>query len=310
MTTTEPQAAPRLEPGPDGGPAAEPAPRRRAAWLPRLHEAVVASRTSRGRGRLWRLLAPLVFVLAGAMFVASAATADGTDIRGGRITDLAGLAESEADQLEELRNEQARLTAEVESLTEALRDTAEPAVVTEARELRRPAGLDPVSGPGLTVTLSDAPEAVLDTAETDVNNLVVHQQDIQAVVNALWAGGAEAMTVQGQRVVSTTGIRCVGNTVVLHDVPYAPPYVISAIGPTDAMLESIYASPYIGFYLEVVERYQLGWELEVESELQMPGYVGSTAVEYARPTGEGAAVPDELADDAAALGASATAGQG
>ena len=52
----------------------------------------------------------------------------------------------------------------------------------------------------------------------------MHQQDIQAVVNALWAGGAEAMTIQGQRVISTTGIKCVGNTVVLHGVPYSPPY--------------------------------------------------------------------------------------
>ena len=83
----------------------------------------------------------------------------------------------------------------------------------------------------MTITLTDAPDAVQDSvAEDDVSNLVVHQQDIQAVANALWAGGAEAMTIQGQRVVSTTGIRCVGNSVVLHDVPYAPPYVIRAIG--------------------------------------------------------------------------------
>jgi uncharacterized protein YlxW (UPF0749 family) len=142
------------------------------------------------------------------------------------------------------------------------------------------------------VTLSDAPDAVMDTAETADSNLVVHQQDIQAVVNALWAGGAEAMTVQGQRVVSTTGIRCVGNTVVLHDVPYAPPYVISAIGPTDEMLRSINESRYIGFYLEVVERYQLGWQLEVEPRIEMPGYVGSTALEHARPAGLSAADDD------------------
>ena len=66
------------------------------------------------------------------------------------------------------------------------------------------------------------------------------------MANALWAGGAEAMTIQGQRVVSTTGIKCVGNTVVLHGVPYSPPYRISAIGPTGEMLASVNASPYIG----------------------------------------------------------------
>ena len=265
----------------------------RAAWHDRLRNAVTAAGTSRSRPVWWRLLAPATFVLAGALFVASANTAGGTDIRGGRITDLAGLAQAEADQLEELRNEQARLAAEVEALTEQL--TGSTSEITEsARALREPAGLAPVRGPGLTVTLADAPDVVIESAETDINNLVVHQQDIQAVVNALWAGGAEAMTVQGQRVVSTTGIRCVGNTVVLHDVPYAPPYVISAIGPTDQMLAAIDESPYIGFYLEVVEQYQLGWDLRLEEELEMPGYVGSTALDHARPAGLAADTDDAI----------------
>jgi len=74
-------------------------------------------------------------------------------------------------------------------------------------------------------------------AGVDDDDLVVHQQDIQGVVNALWSGGAEALTIQGQRVIATTGIKCVGNTVVLHGVPYAPPYVIEAIGD-QAALES------------------------------------------------------------------------
>lgn len=257
----------------------------RARWHERLRGAVRTAGATRS-GPAWRFLAPATFVLAGTLFVASANTAGGTDIRGGRITDLAGLAQAEAEQLEELRDEHARLAAEVEELSAQL--TGSPSeIVRRARALRGPAGLEPVHGPGLTVTLTDAPDEVIESAETDINNLVVHQQDIQAVVNALWAGGAEAMTVQGQRVVSTTGIRCVGNTVVLHDVPYAPPYVISAIGPTDQMLAAIDASPYIGFYLEVVEQYQLGWDLDVESDLQMPGYVGSTELEHARPAEAG-----------------------
>ncbi len=84
-------------------------------------------------------------------------------------------------------------------------------------------------GPAVRVTLTDAP---VDFAPPGVNGdlLVVHEQDIQQVVNALWAAGAEAMTIQGQRVISTTAVKCVGNTVVLHGVPYAPPYVITSIG--------------------------------------------------------------------------------
>ena len=91
-----------------------------------------------------------------------------------------------------------------------------------------------MTGPTVSVTLDDAPSSVAANG-VDADLLVVHQQDIQAVVNALWSGGAEAMTIQGQRVISTTGIKCVGNTVVLHGVPYAPPYVISAIGDQDRL---------------------------------------------------------------------------
>src|SRR3954451_15556433 len=115
------------------------------------------------------------------------------------------------------------------------------------------------------------------------SELLVHQQDIQAVVNALWAGGAEAMTIQGQRVVATTGIKCVGNTVVLHGVPSSPPYRISAIGPTQTLLSTVSESPYIKFYLEVVRQSGLGWDVKVNPVLRLPGYDGATELEFARP---------------------------
>ena len=85
------------------------------------------------------------------------------------------------------------------------------------------------------------------------DELVVHQQDIQAVVNALWAGGAQAMTIQGQRVISTTGIKCVGNTVMLHGVPYSPPYRIAAIGNVAALQASLDNSDYVDAYLTFVD---------------------------------------------------------
>jgi uncharacterized protein YlxW (UPF0749 family) len=258
-------------------------------WRQRLAQASVARlRSYRSRSMLWRLAAPTVFILAGALFVTSAVSSGGTDLSGtaGRIGDLGGLAAAETRDLEELRAQQAKLAQEVDALTEALGETNPNSAHQQAEALRGPAGLDPVTGPGLTITLTDAPEAIADTVDDDdIDNLVVHQQDIQAVANALWAGGAEAMTIQGQRVVSTTGIRCVGNSVVLHDVPYAPPYRISAIGPAGDMLEALNDSPFIGFYLESVAAYQLGWDVDIEPDLDFPGYAGSTGLSYARPAG-------------------------
>lgn len=274
---------------PDPGP-------HRPDWRARVRAAAAAAGRVRGnRALLWRGAGPLVFAVAGTLFVTSWVSSGGEDLRAGRYDDLPGLAAAQARELESLREQQQELAAEVDDLTAGLSDSiGAREAQREARAAERPAGLAAARGPGVTITLTDAPDAVADSITDNVNNLVVHQQDIQAVVNALWAGGAEAMTIQDQRVVSTTGIRCVGNTVVLHDVPYAPPYVIRAVGPTAQMLTSVNESPYIGFYLQAVAAYQLGWDVQVEPDLQLPGYAGSIELDYARPAGGGVA---ELPDD-------------
>jgi uncharacterized protein YlxW (UPF0749 family) len=143
-----------------------------------------------------------------------------------------------------------------------------------------------VHGPAITVVLSDAPKDEIDSAvengEVTADQLVVHQQDIQAVVNALWAGGAEAMTLQKQRVISTTGIKCVGNTVVLHGVPYAPPYEITAIGDLDALQDSLDASEYVDGYKTYVDAYNLGYEVSTDPDVTMPPYQGGINLRYAK----------------------------
>ena len=241
------------------------------------------TRTYRTRSMVWRLLAPAVFLFAGALFVTSMVSSQGTDLRAGRYDDLEGLANAQAKDLAALRARTATLTAEVDRLTKDLGSTGADAAQREVAALEGPAGLAPVRGPGVTITLNDAPDDALAAAGDDVSDLIVHQQDIQAVANALWAGGAEAMTIQGQRVVATTGIKCVGNTVVLHGVPYSPPYRISAIGPTQTMLSTVAASPYIQFYLEIVRQSGLGWDVKSNELLHLPGYEGATDLEFARP---------------------------
>ncbi len=253
----------------------------------RLSAAFAArTRTYRSRALVWRVLGPAVFVVAGSLFVTSMVSSQGADLRAGRYDDLDGLANAQSKDLERLRVEAADLTAEVDRLTAGLGTVGGQAERKKARALEGPAGLSAVHGPGVTITLDDAPDDALAAAGDDlttVSNLLVHQQDIQAVVNALWAGGAEAMTIEGQRVVSTTGIKCVGNVVILHGVPYSPPYDISAIGPTGQMLSSVTSSPYIQLYLQVVEDSGLGWKVAEQDDIDMPGYHGSTELEFARP---------------------------
>jgi uncharacterized protein YlxW (UPF0749 family) len=111
-------------------------------------------------------------------------------------------------------------------------------------------------------------------ASDNADDLVVHQQDVQAVVNALWAGGAEAMTLMGQRVISTSAVRCVGNTVVLHGRVYSPPFVVEAIGDRDAMRDALRAEPGVALYKTFVDRYGLGYSVHSSDQLALPPYDG------------------------------------
>jgi uncharacterized protein YlxW (UPF0749 family) len=245
------------------------------------------SRTYRNRGLVWRVMVPTVFLFAGALFVTSAVSSDGTDLRAGRYGDLSTVVSQATEEADELRNERNALAREVEALTAELSETGVSKAQQRVDGLRVPSGMAAMTGPGLTVELDDASAEDIDAAtEVDPNMLVVHQQDIQAVVNAMWAGGAEAMTIQGQRVISTTGIKCVGNTVVLHGIPYSPPYVIEAVGDPASMLTAINESPYIDIYLDYVDRYGLGWDVVPHSEIEVPAYEGSLELQYARPVGD------------------------
>src|ERR1700712_3523382 len=233
----------------------------------------------------WRLAAVVVFVLAGGLFVTTSLDSHGLDLRGSSVTDLDTVVRQERQRTDDLQRQVADLNRLVDSLGKQVDDQQVTQVQRQVDALKGPAGLEPVHGPALTVTLSDAPQSDVDRALKDggtpADQLVVHQQDIQAVVNALWSGGAEAMTLQRQRVVSTTGIKCVGNTVVLHGVPYAPPYEITAIGDLDSLRVSLDSSDYVAGYKTYVDTHHLGYEVSTDDDVAMPAYDGTSGLRYA-----------------------------
>lgn len=233
--------------------------------------------------RLARSASVIVMALAGLMMTTAAINSRGHDLRPERDTDMATLVRSQASHNAALQKEAAGLRAQVEDLSKADQTPgATSSVISSASALAPSVGLEAVSGKALRVTLDDAPLSE-NPDGVDANMLVVHQQDIQMVVNTLWSGGAEAMTIQGQRVISTTAVKCVGNTVVLHGVAYAPPYVIEAIGDLNAMQKALDTSEAVRIYKEYVSAYQLGWSVERAGQVTMPAYTGAVAVSHATP---------------------------
>ena len=233
----------------------------------------------------WRVGTPLVVLLCGALFVVSAHNSQGTDLRPGRYTDLASLVDSEARDYRALQQRVKDLNGDVATLTNQVNDSEVRRYQRRIQKLEDPAGLVPRTGPGVTVTLSDAPEEVINNTTRDLNYLVVHQQDIQAVVNAMWKAGATAVTVQGQRVVTTTGIKCEGNAVQLQGVPYSQPYRISAVGDQTALLNAIDSDRYLQVYRAQAAdpSISVGWQLQLEDSITAPAYDGLLDLNYAKP---------------------------
>jgi uncharacterized protein YlxW (UPF0749 family) len=226
----------------------------------------------------------VLFAIAGLLFVSSAVTARGTDLRSEQVGGLRQLIERRADDISRGQREVARTRAEVDALTLRINTPALLAQQRRAEDLQAAAGLLPAQGSALRVALDDAPRTIGTPLPDDVfpDDLVVHQQDVQAVVNALWRGGATAMQIMDQRVLSTSAVRCVGNTLILQGRVYSPPFVITAIGDVNRMRSSLDGDLDVQTYLEFVSLYGLGWKVEQLESALIPAWEGGITLRRAR----------------------------
>ncbi|GMA41686.1 DUF881 domain-containing protein [Mobilicoccus caccae] len=246
---------------------------------------------TRARRSVWTVVVPVITAIAGLLFATSAVTARGTDLRGADVG-LPALIRDQASAVDRGTRANAALREEVRAMEAALPESAELARLRrEQAELEKAGGMTAVAGPAVRVSLDDAgltadslPEGV------SVDDVVVHQQDVQAVVNALWVAGAEAMTIQDQRVISTSAVRCVGNTLILGGRVYSPPFVITAIGDTRALQAGLDADPAVALYRSYVDRLGLGYQVE-HLDVEFGGYTGTVDLDHARPARSATTTP-------------------
>lgn len=208
----------------------------------------------------------LVVALTGYLFV--------TNLRVNRTTtvtsDTADLVEQRVDEVNKLQSEVNKLSSDIStltSLTSSGNDTQQsvddPGTGTT---------LPTVEGPGVAVTLNDSPmweQAVDSSGSTeDIDKYVIHQQDIESVINALWAGGADSMMFMDQRMLFNSAVICSGNVVSLHGKKYSPPFTIYAIGDPDRLIAALDESPAITIYKQYVSAFGLGWKVERKKNLR------------------------------------------
>ncbi len=137
-------------------------------------------------------------------------------------------------------------------------------------------GLDEVTGPGITITLSDSKLDI--NSVLDPNSLIVHDGDILSVINELKNAGAEAISINDQRMVPTTGIICGGNIIDINKEKVGAPFEIKAIG----LPEQLAGLNRPGGYLnKLKEEYSIGVELKKSNSITIPKYTGVLTYKYA-----------------------------
>lgn len=197
------------------------------------------------------------------------------------LVKMVGELEKQRTKLEEELAEKKKALEQFENAAGSSEDVIK-AMRSQLEIARMEAGYTDVKGPGVVVEMADSPKRP--TPKDDPFYFIVHDVDLATLVNELWASGAEAISINEQRVVATTSIRCVGPTVLVNSVRMAPPYKVTAIGPSKDM-EGALRTPG-GFIDYMAPAVQQGVNVRIARYeiLEVPAFKGSLILRYAKPT--------------------------
>ena len=143
------------------------------------------------------------------------------------------------------------------------------------------AGRSAVHGPGITVTLSDSTAA--SAQGTDENAFVVHDTDLLRVINELRAAGAEALSLNGERIIATSEIRCAGPVVSINNRRYNIPFVIQAIGDPETMEAALKMR---GGVIDELVTFQIEAVIEKHEDITIDALRHDVTFQYAKPVEE------------------------
>ncbi|HUP54433.1 MAG TPA: DUF881 domain-containing protein, partial [Methylomirabilota bacterium] len=143
------------------------------------------------------------------------------------------------------------------------------------------AGLIPLTGSGIVLQIEDS----LEPADPDGNteDLLVGARDLRTIVEELWAAGAEAVAVNGERMTPTTAVIDIGPSILVNSAYLAGPYQVAAIGPDD-LYARLSASPgFVDFIRARAEAWGLRVSIAEPETVDMPAFAGTVTLRYARP---------------------------
>lgn len=185
-----------------------------------------------------------------------------------RIEDL-------SQRLSQTEKERDILLKQVNELRQA---TESESAAKESENVKMGAGIVPVEGTGLVVTIDDSKR--LSKPGENPNLYLIHDEDMLKVINELWAAGAEAISINGQRLIATSEIRCAGPTLSVNNARYSPPYEILVIGEPQTLENSLKLR---GGVIETLQFWGIQVTVKKQDIVQIPAYKGTFRFEYAKP---------------------------
>ncbi len=247
-----------------------------------------AGGTGPRRGRLRGGGVLLVLALAGTLIaVAGAEVRRGEPVAAERRSRLVGEIRARTAETDDLQRRLGRLRDETER-----RRAAALARSAEGRRVRHAlaragaaAAATPAAGDGLVVTLDDAPRGDPDDRpgrEPAAGDGRVYDQDLQVLVNGLWAAGAEAIGINGQRLTPTTAIRAAGEAILVDYRPLGAPYAVTAVGDPGRLRAAFAGSAADRRLRALSERYRIGYGTRRASGVRLPA-AGAVRLRYAVP---------------------------
>jgi uncharacterized protein YlxW (UPF0749 family) len=231
----------------------------------------------------------VVLVLTGLLFaVAYRAVARAEPATGQARADLVGDVRARRAETDELQRQADALRREVARDRD---DSLAGAGADQLRELAAAGGLGAVSGPGVVVRLADAPAAVDPVTGRQVtdNPGIVVDRDLQDIANALWQAGAEAVTINGERLTATTTIRAAGGAILVDLRPVSNPYEVAAIGPPD-LEKSFDEAATAKRFRRYVSTYRMEFSVQRRSTVNLAA-AAQPRLRFVRPSGEPSGSP-------------------
>lgn len=187
-------------------------------------------------------------------------------------------AEELTERLRSVEQQRDDLAKEIERLQA---NSSDDALETEVERLKEFAGEVPLEGKGIQLILDDS--KVTAQVGENPNLYIIHDDDLLRVINELRAAGAEAISINGERLVSTSEIRCAGPTLSVNNNRSAPPYVILAIGNPSNLASALKLR---GGVLDTFKFWGIQAELTMPEVVKIPAFKGRRTFEYAQAAEE------------------------